>query len=395
MQTLKKLITIATVGIALFPLTNQAQTWVTNGLVAYYPFNGNANDASGSGNNGYTINTIGTTNRFGQPNAALYFNATNASVAISNQFLNIGSDYTLSMWFCTFDASWQFQELINSRPNPAIDLMYNAALHGGDLYLDFSIGTGTDWLQPTQQHGPKQNYLAHQWYHIVAIKSGSTYSTFVDAVEDASFQRNPGSRLVGLQIGSTLYNAGDPWPGTGVYGNLDDVRVYNRALSASEVAQLYASESGPPTCSPHKATATAVMFNEFVVDATVTDGGCGYTNAPTVLIQGGGGTGATATATITDDQVTAIHITNAGYGYTSVPKIVIGSPPFVPTVSIAVSKVKVTQNVVLGRKYVLESSADLGSWTAAGPEFIAESESIVSEFDVEVTGRFFRIRQVQ
>ena len=136
------------------------------------------------------------------------------------------------------------------------------------------------------------------------------------------------------------------------------------------------------------------MVSGFVIGATVTDPGCGYTNAPTVLIQRGGGSGATATATVSGGQVTAINITSAGFGYTNVPTVVIGSPPFVPTLSIAVSKVKVTQNVVLGRTYVLEASTDFITWTPTGPPFTADSETIVNEFDVDVVGRFFRLRQV-
>ena len=129
-------------------------------------------------------------------------------------------------------------------------------------------------------------------------------------------------------------------------------------------------------------------------DASITDGGCGYTNAPAVLIQGGGGTGATATAVIADGKVTRINIISAGCCYGSPPRIVIGSPPFVPWLSISVSKVKVTQNVVLGRNYVLESSEDLVTWTGAGPPFTAQSETIENEFDVDGMGRSFRIREV-
>ena len=131
-----------------------------------------------------------------------------------------------------------------------------------------------------------------------------------------------------------------------------------------------------------------------VVGATMTDLGCGYTNPPAVLIQGGGGSGAIATATITNGVVIGISITSGGCCYTNTPKILIASPPCVPTVDIAVSKVKVTQHVVLGRNYVLESSTNLVSWTAVGPQFTADSESIVSEFDVDVTGRYFRLREV-
>ena len=147
-------------------------------------------------------------------------------------------------------------------------------------------------------------------------------------------------------------------------------------------------------CTPHKASATARLVNGFVVGATITDRGCGYTNAPVVLVQGGGGAGATARAAITDGQVSEIQIVSAGCCYTNAPRLVIGSPPFVPRVSIGVSKVKVTQDVVLGWKYVLESSVDNATWTVAVPEFTAESEVIVNEFDAEETGRFFRLRVV-
>lgn len=147
-------------------------------------------------------------------------------------------------------------------------------------------------------------------------------------------------------------------------------------------------------CSPHAATATAIATNGFVVGAVITDGGCGYTNAPLVLIQSGGGSGATATAVISNGVVVGINVTSAGCCYTNVPKIVIASPPFVPTLSIRASKVKVTQNVVLGRNYVLESSSDLTNWAAVGPPFTATSESVTDEFDVDFNERFFRIRQV-
>jgi len=146
-------------------------------------------------------------------------------------------------------------------------------------------------------------------------------------------------------------------------------------------------------CTPHKAQATAQLVNGFVVDATITDSGCGYTNAPLVLIQGGGGSGATARAVITDGRVTSIVITDAGIGYENPPRIVIASPPFVPTVSISVSQVKVVQNVVLGRNYVLESSQDATSWSQALPPYTATSESITNVFDTELTGRFFRVRE--
>ena len=134
-------------------------------------------------------------------------------------------------------------------------------------------------------------------------------------------------------------------------------------------------DAPPQPCTPRKAKATVQLVNGFVVGATIADSGCGYTNTPVVLIQGGGGSGALATAVVSNGQVIALQILNAGFSYETPPRIEIASPPFVPRVNISVSKVNVTQTVVLGWKYVLESSADGAAWTATGPPFIADSES--------------------
>ena len=148
------------------------------------------------------------------------------------------------------------------------------------------------------------------------------------------------------------------------------------------------------SCTPHKARATAEIVNGFVVGATITDPGCGYTNAPLVLILGGSGSGATASAVISNGVVSRIIITDAGVGYDTPPRIVIASPPFVPTLDITVSKVKVAQHIVLGRRYQLQSSSNMVDWVAVAAPFTALSESIEDEFDVNATGGFFRIREV-
>jgi hypothetical protein len=75
------------------------------------------------------------------------------------------------------------------------------------------------------------------------------------------------------------------------------------------------------------ATATASIFNGFVIGITVTSGGSGYVSAPAVTISGAGGSGAGAYSTIISGVVTAITVTNAGSGYTNPPQVVIAAPP--------------------------------------------------------------------
>jgi len=80
------------------------------------------------------------------------------------------------------------------------------------------------------------------------------------------------------------------------------------------------------TCVPHAASANPTVVDGFVVAATVTDGGCGYTNVPEVLIVGGGGTGAAATAVVSNGMVVSLTITDPGIGYTNTPTIYIDFP---------------------------------------------------------------------
>ena len=64
-------------------------------------------------------------------------------------------------------------------------------------------------------------------------------------------------------------------------------------------------------------------FYRFVSSITLSAGGTGYFNVPTISITGGGGTGATAIATVSSGAVTTITVTNIGTGYTSVPTVTI------------------------------------------------------------------------
>lgn len=77
-----------------------AQSFLTNGLIAYYPFSGNANDASGQGNDGIVHGFDLAPDRYGQPNSAFASDSTTNFVGTTTQQapLNI---FTISVWFKT------------------------------------------------------------------------------------------------------------------------------------------------------------------------------------------------------------------------------------------------------------------------------------------------------
>ena len=129
-------------------------------------------------------------------------------------------------------------------------------------------------------------------------------------------------------------------------------------------------------------------------EVAIANGYGSVTSSPAVLsvIQGGSGTAAPAIAsrglTGRTGISTAVAVAPGN------PKAAIASPPFVPWLSIEVSagRVKVTRHVVRGNSYVLESSTNLSTWTPIGSQFTAQEEVVTQEFDVDGTGRFFRIR---
>ena len=370
--------TLAAASLAILLTSANAQSFITNGLVAYYPFNGNANDASGHGNNGTVNGATLTQDRTGISNAAYSFNGLNNYVGFASVPTSQIDNWTITAWVkpASFSQAQSIAVALGYDDGNSGN-GYSLGIYSGRLHSVFG-GVG-------DLDGGFTFPATNQWHQLVMLRSLGVTTFYVNGIETSSGNTatpyGPSSFRIGSENGLRFFN-----------GAIDDVRIYNRALSSSEVAQLYAVESG--FCSPHAALATAQLFNGFVVGATITDYGCGYTNAPLVLIEGGGGSNATATATIQNGFVTSINIINPGAGYTNLPDILIASPPFVPTLSINVSRVNVTQHVVLGLNYVLESSSDMINWTPTGPPFTAQSETITTEFVVSQTGQYFRIKQV-
>jgi hypothetical protein len=136
--------------------------------------------------------------------------------------------------------------------------------------------------------------------------------------------------------------------------------------------------AGPTVQPPHipcqiatAATATAILTNGFVVAITLTDAGCGYTNAPLVQIVGGGGSGAQAVALVSNGVVTVVNVLNAGSGYTNPPLVVV-EPPFIPhpVLSIAPMSFLAFSNLTLGGVYQLQRSV-AGSWSNQPASFTA------------------------
>ncbi|MGD1085049.1 MAG: LamG domain-containing protein, partial [Verrucomicrobiota bacterium] len=148
----------------------------------------------------------------------------------------------------------------------------------------------------------------------------------------------------------------------------------------------------PITPIPNCATATPEVINGFVVGATITDGGSGYTNTPTVRIIGnGGGSGAQAVAVVSNGVVIAIDVQDAGSNYTSAALVVI-DPPFISSPVLGGSPMSFLtfSNLTVGGVYQLQQAV-AWYWTNQPVNFTATNSVYTQMVSGVTTGGDYRL----
>ena len=207
-------------------------------------------DASGNGNNGTITNaTWAATGKYGK---ALQFNGTNALVTIPDAAsLHLSTGMTLEAWVnpSTVNANWRdviykgndnfYLEATSSNAS-----LPDAGMIAGGSYAD-AFGTAA--------------LTANTWSFLTETYDGSTLRLYVNGTQVASTAHTGtiATSTNPLQIG------GDSIYGQYFAGLIDDVRVYNVALTAAQIQtdQATAITSGPPS-QPGTLTATAVSSSE-------------------------------------------------------------------------------------------------------------------------------------
>ena len=246
MKTIKTLGFVA--ALAAMTSTASAQSWLTNGLVAYYPFNGNANDASGNGHNGTVNGAMLTTNRFGEANHAYRFGGTAAYITAPLTSTVFSNDFTASVWFNASDIANSWPTLLFEE-NQSLNMQIAGLACGcanSQRLIAYGASTPSgpnfNWLLTKAEPTPIGTYC-----QVVITKAGANATMYLNAQIAATSSVVSQTVAVGtkLWVGRAESESGYA-PGALVFhGVLDDIRIYNRALSSSEVAQLYAIESSP------------------------------------------------------------------------------------------------------------------------------------------------------
>lgn len=197
------------------------------GLVAYYPMNGDAVDASGNENDGTTNRTTATDDRQGNHENALFFNG-NANVRVpDNETLDFTSAYSIAMWCNTSNLSPGFQTLITKGGEPiesyALFIRSDGRIHAVHRIND------------EREHWDSETTIqADTWHHIVITYDGYFAKVYIDG-EMAGTKELVGS----ITPNNTLLEFGQRTGGTSFFGALDEVRLYNRTLNELEISALY------------------------------------------------------------------------------------------------------------------------------------------------------------
>ncbi|HNY62889.1 MAG TPA: LamG domain-containing protein [Bacteroidales bacterium] len=204
-----------------------------DGLVAYYPFNGNAKDLSGKGNHG-TVHgdVVLTTDRKGNSNSAYDF------PGVAFNYISVPHNPSLALDVFTINA-WIFTKTDYGYGQV---VQKNRDIFGGHygLYTNCVIGK-IDYENDVQASSP-ENPSIGKWHMITGSVSGKKAKFYIDGVlmdESIATDKFVYSGSDDLAIGMHYYE-GVPDHWTYPYkGKIDDIRIYNRVLSDKEIQALY------------------------------------------------------------------------------------------------------------------------------------------------------------
>jgi Concanavalin A-like lectin/glucanases superfamily/Secretion system C-terminal sorting domain/F5/8 type C domain len=226
----------------------------TESLLGYWPFNGNALDESGNGNNGFVYGATLVPDRFGNANSAFRFNGISNSIMVDYQFGNrYESEFTLTMWIRADTLQEQFTKLISfpQHFNTWSEYWHYLGLNfynlpGNIPAFEFGYFNSTGWVGGSNTTAVQ----CDKWMFLVFTFRNGEYSLYVNN-EFETGGMLPENQLFmpgyGFSIGSRSTNP--VVDGEFFRGVIDDVRVYNRELSLYELSCLYGEGSTEETFS--------------------------------------------------------------------------------------------------------------------------------------------------
>ena len=183
-------------------------------------YDGTVNGASYQSSGGVTdINA-------GANSGAFSFDGSNDYIEVSSGIINGDSSFTLSVWV-NFDTLQDVSIIGETRGNSSGSFDVRYFQSDDDIKASYPFqGTPVDTNQ--------LNFSTNQWFHIAYVRDGGNHDVYIDAILEGSgsgsnFNADGNEFVLGASYTFEDY----------LDGKLDDARVYNKALSSTEVDQIY------------------------------------------------------------------------------------------------------------------------------------------------------------
>lgn len=227
----------------LIGISAWAQNPLTDSLIAYYPFDGNALDASGNGNDGTVNGATLTTDRFGNSNSAYKFDGINDYIEYiaGPKFKPESFPVSMTAWLKSNTPSdigtfFKNDNAINVYTGFIFQIQVS---WGGVLEVHYGDG-GTTASENRRSKGGLVPINDNQWHFVACVVRGPTdMDLFVDCDYDEGFYDGSGGSIAYTNESGTS-GIFDVVSGTFYYkGSLDEVRFYNRELSLNDILTIH------------------------------------------------------------------------------------------------------------------------------------------------------------
>ncbi len=208
-----------------------ADTDTSEGLVAWYPFNGDALDYSGNYHNATPFgNPAEGIDRFGNAGGCYNFDGIDDYMTCGSWFTY--DDFTLSFWVNQDQINYFYTAIIDNNHTDTVNWV-----------VQFNESDGRYHLGTAPQGSAYFDLPFNEWTHVVCMKSGNVLSTYINGVmQDQLVASTDEINYVNPQLNIARWQPG----GRYFDGDIDDIRMYNRALLEAEIMELYQEENPAP-----------------------------------------------------------------------------------------------------------------------------------------------------
>lgn len=214
----------------------------TDSLHLYFPFNGNANDESGNGNNGTVSGAVLTEDRFGNANSAYWFDGDNDYIEVQdNESLSITGPLSISLWYRYDGKPQNWRRILSKAWNSVAPpyVCYGISLDDspeGSQKVLFQAHLSAS--QTSYSNFSTTSMTVGEWYHLVGVydPANNIISLYVNGIREA--YSTTGNSTIANTTGHFRV-ADDQQTLEGAKGVLDDIRIYAKALTQVEILSLY------------------------------------------------------------------------------------------------------------------------------------------------------------